>query len=395
MKYEHYVIKRKIENIFIFPFLLIGKLIALLKPSKKEYKIFFFFPYYHTGGAEKVHALITQAIGNKECIIFFTKKSTDATFYAAFEKSNCSIKNISPFTDNKWLYFFNLIYRGIITAFINNQSNYPIVFNGQCNFGYKISPWIKKEIKQIELIHSFNTFSWIRVPFIEFIDHTVMISKVRINNHLEQYEQLNVPSQFKNNIQYIGNGIELPKNKIDKNYNTPLNVLYVGRGTMEKRVHLFAAIAKQVKEKNDTLHFTIIGNIENSVPNSLLQYCLLQGNIDDASQLAKLYAQAHILLITSNTEGFPMVVMEAMAYGCAIIATPVGDLPIHVKNSIHGFVTSSINEDVVIDEMTKQIMALNTNRDLLTSIGLKNQQYAKENFDIAVFNKNYQMLLNN
>lgn len=392
MKYRHYILKRKIENIFIFPFIIIGRLISFFNPLKKEYHLFFFFPFYHTGGAEKVHALIAQATGNKNCIIYFTRKSVDDNFKNDFEKSGCDIKDISAFTDNKWLYFLHLIFRGIITGYINNQINKPIVFNGQCNFAYKISPWVNKDIKQIELIHSFNTFSWIRIPFIPYIYKTVMISKVRIGNHLDQYKNIQVPATFNYRITYICNGIELPKEAITKDDTTPLKVLYVGRGTPEKRVHLFAAIAAAVQHINPHITFTIVGDVEGVIPNHLKEHCIIKGNISDKNELAMLYQESHVLLITSNTEGFPLVVMEAMAHGCAIVATPVGDLPLHVQNE-NGFITSTIAPEKVVDEMTQYILQLSNDKHHLGIMSSNNIEYAKEHFDINVFNKKYQDLI--
>jgi len=394
LTYNHYILKRKIENIFIYPFVLLGRCIALFKPLDKEYTIFFFFPFYHTGGAEKVHALITQAVGNNNCIIFFTKKSSDTTFLNNFKQSNCVIKNISTYTDNKWLYFLNLIYRGIITNYINHQKTKPIVFNGQCNFAYKISPWINKEIKQIELIHSFNSFSWIRVPFLPFIHQTIMISKVRIENHLEQYGKLNIPLSFNNKIVYICNGITLPVQPTQKDFTTPLQILYVGRGTEEKRVHIVAEIAEKIHATNPEIVFTLAGDVENAIPYSLKHHCILKGNISDENKLASLYQQVHVLLITSVTEGFPIVVMEAMSYGCAIIATPVGDLSVHVKQTINGFITTeTVNENIVVTEMVNYISELHQNRLLLSEISKKNAQYAKDNLDIEHFKKSYYQLL--
>jgi L-malate glycosyltransferase len=69
--YQPLLIKRFLEGIFIFPFLLIGRLVALMSPLKKQYKMFFFFPFYHTGGAEKVHAQIAVANGGND---FFYQK---------------------------------------------------------------------------------------------------------------------------------------------------------------------------------------------------------------------------------------------------------------------------------------------------------------------------------
>ena len=396
MKFTHYILKRKIEGIFIFPFIVIGRLIAFVNPLKKEYNIFFFFPFYHTGGAEKVHALITQSVGNNDCIIYFTKKSTDDTFLPDFQKSGCAIKNIAVYTDNKWLYFLNLIYRGMVTSYINKQQNKPVVFNGQCNFGYKISPWIKEEIKQVELIHSFNTFSWIRVPFLPYISSTVMISKVRIEDHLQQYKNIGIPSSFYNKIMYISNGIKLPEILAAKDFEAPLKVLYVGRGTPEKRIHIVAKIAERIRRTNPEITFTIAGNVKGAIPENLKQYCILKGNISDEKKLALLYQQSHILLITSNTEGFPMVVMEAMAYGCIVIATPVGDIPFHVRNEVNGFTTNGVvDEKIVVNEMIHCIQKVDSNKNQLQKISLNNIEYAKKHFDIEVFNEKYRALLKN
>src|SRR5206468_2512178 len=112
--------------------------------------------------------------------IFFTRKSQNDLFYSEFAASGCEIRDVSNYTDNKLIYFVNIIFRGMIAAYINNQKKKPVVFNGQCNFGYKISPWISNRIPQIELIHSLCSFSYIRIPFLPFISRTVMISTVRI-----------------------------------------------------------------------------------------------------------------------------------------------------------------------------------------------------------------------
>lgn len=393
MKYAHYILKRKIEAIFIYPFILLGNIIAFIKPLKKQYDIFFFFPFYHTGGAEKVHALIAQAVGNKNCIIYFTRTSADNTFYKDFENSGCTIKNIAAFTDNKWLYFLNLIYRGIITSYINHQTKKPKVFNGQCNFAYKISPWIKTDIRQYELIHSFNSFSYIRIPFANFYEKTIMISKVRINNHLQHYQQIQAPQRLQRKIIYISNAINLPIHIPPKNYNNGLQVLFVGRGTPEKRANLFASIAALVHTTHNNINFTMVGNVEKAIHPTLLPHVLLAGNIHNEFALSQYYQQAHIVVITSNTEGFPMVVMEAMSYGCAILATPVGDIPLHIKNGENGFVTGSIQEEICLQELSAYIIQLANNSSLLELMYNNNIQYAQQHFGMQQFKQAYANLL--
>ena len=390
--YRLLLIKRMIEDVFIFPFILTGRLVALIRPLKKQYRIFFFFPFYHTGGAEKVHSQIANATGGNDCIIFFTKRSADNRFLDEFRRSGCDIRDVSTFTGNKWLYFLNLFCRGMITGYINSQKLKPIVFNGQCNFGYKISPWIKKNIPQVELIHSLNTFSYIRIPFLPFIAKTVMISQKRIEDHKELYTRYNIPSHLLNNIVHIPNAIKLPGKTFVKDDST-FTVLYVGRGTEEKRVKLVAETAKKLFEKKENVAFEIMGDVSGSINKSTYPFIKFHENISDEKMIHDIYSKAHVLMLTSATEGFPMVIMEAMAYGCIILSTAVGDIPYHVKNNENGFLFSNTeNGSAIINEATEKIIWLKDNRPVTNQMAENNISYANHNFGIERFNKNYRDL---
>lgn len=393
MNYSQYILKRKIENVLIFPFIGVGKLISKIFPLKQSFDIFFFFPFYHTGGAEKVHLQICQTVKNKKAVIYFTKKSADKRFLKEFTDTSFLIKNISAFTDNKWLYFLNLIYRGIIAGYINSTEKPPIVFNGQCNFGYKISPWIHSSIQQIELIHSYNSFSWIRIPFLPFISKTIMISQLRIEDHKKQYDKIGIPESFKKNIEWIINGVEIPESKekqVDKN----IKILYVGRGTEEKRVHIIAQIAKEVKHLNLPFNFYFMGDIKQSISNDLPIYCNFLGNITDPNIIQNYYQESHVLLLTSTTEGFPLVIAEAMMNKCVIASTAVGDIPYHLNNSKNLLFSDLKNEFVIIKETIDFLTYLTKHPEEIISIGNSNRLYAIEHFNISNFNKKYQQLLN-
>lgn len=386
------LIKRFVEDIFIFPFIVIGRAVALLKPLNEEYDVFLFFPFYHIGGAEKVHYEVAKVAGKKKSIVFFTKKSHNNLFLQNFKASGCEIKDISVYTDNKFLYFNNLIYRGIISGYINKQKGKTIVFNGQCNFGYKVSPWIKKTVPQYELIHSFNTFSYIRIPFLSFITKTVMISHVRIKQHIDFYKTYGIPAGYADKIIYIGNAIELTNTIVPKK-EAPFTVLYVGRNSPEKRLHLFLKTAAQVHASDAAIQFEILGDVSDSITAIDHSYIKFHGNKNDPATINEIYAAAHVLLLTSSTEGFPMVVIEAMNNGCAILATAVGDIPLHVKNNENGFLFSSVTDEAtIVKEAVDYILQLKNNPQLFTAISKNNSNYAAANFGIQQFNNAYSRL---
>ncbi len=379
---------------FIFPFIVLGRLIARMNPLPKEYRVFYFFPFYHIGGAEKVHAQVAQGTGGADCIIFFTRKSHNEFFLEEFRKSGCTIRDISTYTDNKFLYFLNLVWRGIISGYINAQQKKPIVFNGQCNFAYKLAPWVNSSIKQVELIHSLNSFSYIRIPFLPFISKTVMISRKRIEDHLELYTRKSIPPKYNERIAYIPNAISLPLNEIDKPQ-APFKVLYVGRGTAEKRVHIIARLAKQLQAKDAAIEFEFLGDVSEAISPSAYPFIKFWGNQGDAKLISSIYQSAHVLIITSDTEGFPMVIIEAMAHGCAILATAVGDIPYHIRPAENGYLFSSVkDEDQIVGEAEELILQLKNHPEEWKKISLNNIQYAKHNFGIEKFNEAYHNILN-
>lgn len=385
--YQWLILKRKIEGILIFPFALLGRLIARFTPLPEAYDLFLFFPFYHVGGAEKVHSEIAQLFPDKKVIIFFTKRSMNDAMLPKFTGSNITIRNISAYTDNKYLYFNNLIFRGIIAAYISRQKVAPVVFNGQCNFAYKLSPHVPERIRQVELIHSFCSFSFIRVPFIPFYTATVMISRDSIREHIVLYKRYKVPKLYADRIQLVMNGIPLPK--VSEKPITSANMLYVGRGTAEKRPHLVARIAQQA---NTIAGF--MGAVEDAIPTELRQYCHFYGEQTDAAEIDRIYREHQIIVITSSREGFPMVIMEAMARGLAVLATDVGDIPYHVKNGENGFLLDHTKKEKELVALAADLLEIwQADPALLETIARNNIAYAQEHFGIDAFAQAYRKLL--
>ena len=88
-----------------------------------------------------------------------------------------------------------------------------------------------------------------------------------------------------------------------------------------------------------------------------------------------------------------MVIMEAMAYGCVVLSTAVGDIPYHVKNNENGFLFSDTeNGSAIINEATEKIVWLKNNPSESNKMAENNISYANHNFGIERFNKNYQDL---
>ena len=89
-----------------------------------------------------------------------------------------------------------------------------------------------------------------------------------------------------------------------------------------------------------------------------------------------------------------MVVMEAMSFGCIILATPVGDLPAHIQNEKQGFLFSSVDdEEKIISEAMEYVKKLFNDPGLCTKISTDNIKYAREHFGLRTFEEAYLQLV--
>src|SRR4030095_16620273 len=148
-----------------------------------------------------------------------------------------------------------------------------------------------------------------------------------------------VPGQ----IYVVRNGLDL-----DRFCKAPLptakRVRILGVGSLEpvKRWDKLITAAAELKRKGLDFLLQIAGDGPLQV--SLKQQTEklgLSGYVEfigHSSKIPKLLADAMFLAHSSDTEGCPNVVMEAMACGRAVVAMDVGDVPDLVENGKTGFV---------------------------------------------------------
>ena len=128
----------------------------------------------------------------------------------------------------------------------------------------------------------------------------------------------------------------------------------IARLAHEKRIDRLlrvTAIARQRMGRD--LHLTIAGAgpLRSSLE-TLAQDLELGGCVTFAGPMADvrpLLAESDCLALTSDTEGTPNVLLEAMAMGCPVVATDVGGVPILVNDGQTGFVVAREDESGFAD----------------------------------------------
>ena len=117
------------------------------------------------------------------------------------------------------------------------------------------------------------------------------------------------------------------------------------------------------------------------------------GEISDSRELARIYAEADVLVLTSSREGFPLVIMEAMAHGVVPVCTDVGGIPSHVKHCVNGLLLQNGSEQQVVEQLVSAITRLAEDRRELSELSRAAFAHARQHFSGADFCAAYREIL--
>jgi glycosyltransferase involved in cell wall biosynthesis len=328
------------------------------KAGPMEPAIFMLFPFYHTGGAERVHAQIINCLQGYRPWVFICCKSKNKAFKKAFSQGS-HLFDISLFCENR---FTNPVIIGCLTEIINRTRN-AVVFGCNSFLFYDSVPFFSEKVKTIDLTHAFGGLTEVySLPLVPLLDNRVTISMKTVDDFALLYAANGIDSAYLERIKIIENKVPVPEKYNQKSFEK-MRVVYVGRGTAEKRVHLIGNIAKKCAAINPDISFTLIGDVEGSVLPEDRMHCIFKGEIDDDAILNDIYRSSHIILITSEREGLPLVLMEAMAYGVVPITTNVGAISAYVQSGLNGFLIEEQDENFLVEAFAEKIKKIFESRD--------------------------------
>lgn len=140
----------------------------------------------------------------------------------------------------------------------------------------------------------------------------------------------------------LKNPVRLPAGVRPEPPSLPLNLLYLGMLSEPKGAFdLIDAMARLTDAVRDRLHLTMAGHGEideaqRRVSASNLDEAITLYGWVNADERDALLARTHIFVLPSHFEGLPMALLEAMSFGIAPIATPVGGIPDVLKDGENG-----------------------------------------------------------
>ncbi len=368
---------------------LVGRVIGSLWPRKTGRPLFFFFPYYQVGGAERVHADIVACVAECKPWLFFTYESKDQKLKHLFQE-HARVFDLKAFAHHRFAHYICL---GALSAFINRHPN-PLVFGSNNVFFYQLLPHLKREVRRIDLVHAFGGgIEHVSLPFVAEIDTRVICSRKTLDDLTEQYASAGVGPSLLDRITFIDNQVTIPEEYPKKRRADRLKVLYVGRGTEEKRVHLIGAAAHRCREAGIPAEFIFVGDVVETIAAEHRDACTFKGEITESNELNEVYDEADVLVLTSRYEGFPMAIMEAMAHGAVPVSTDVGGISFHVKSGMNGILIENGDEAGVVDALADTVARLAADRALLDKMARSAYEYAREHFAPSRFRRAYRRLL--
>lgn len=199
------------------------------------------------------------------------------------------------------------------------------------------------------------------------------VHKRRKEKELKEYDEcdlITVPSQFsfdsflkkgipKEKLRLIPYGARIkrfrPKDKYDKdtNLNKEFNILFVGNFGIRKGAIDILEAFKKFKHPRKKL--TIVGSVDQSIK------CLIQkydtesinflGHVNN-KLLRDFYTNSEVLLFPSIEDGYGIVILEALACGCPVIATKNTGAIHSVKDKLNGFIIPIRSPKKIVDCLT-------------------------------------------
>jgi glycosyltransferase involved in cell wall biosynthesis len=105
------------------------------------------------------------------------------------------------------------------------------------------------------------------------------------------------------------------------------------------------------------------------------------------SDIPEILAASDVFLLSSNREGLPLAVLEAMAAGVPVVATNVGDLPMIVKDGVTGLLVNPDDEC----EFANALFELLSNENRAKELGNRARKLA-EGFSVEAMVRAYESL---
>ena len=170
----------------------------------------------------------------------------------------------------------------------------------------------------------------------------------------------------------------------DRESERTIRLIAVGRLVKAKRFDRFISVVARAGQATQVKFKAVIvgdGPERARLEQQATELGLLPDTIEfkgPQTEMASIYRDADILVLTSDREGTPNVVLEAMASGLPVVATRVGGIPQVVEDERSGYVANPDDEE----RLTTSLLKLICDRRLRIRMGCRARDYVESHYSL-------------
>lgn len=276
-----------------------------------------------------------------------------------------------------------------------------------CTSGYKpdlIGLWAARRvgIPAVAIAHGWTAATW-KVRLNELLDRWLMRRfDCVVSVSQAQARRVQLAGVRPERMVTIPNAVELDGQIIPSARNRALLesffadrpqtiVVAAGRLSPEKGFDLFVDTAHAMREHGD-VGFLLFGDgplreaLTRQIEMRNLQHCCILAGF--RSDLHRLLPYADVLVLSSHTEGLPVIVLESLAAGVPVVATAVGGVPEVIEDGIQGFLVNPGD----VGMLTQRLRQLIVDSELRRRMGVAGRERVAAEFSVTMQSQRYQQV---
>jgi glycosyltransferase involved in cell wall biosynthesis len=247
---------------------------------------------------------------------------------------------------------------------------------------YEVLRYVPPSVLRVGMIHTDeeSVYAAIR-PYGGCVDGMVAVSRV-IQTRLGT-----MPEFHRVPIHYLPYGVVFPDSWSPNG--TPgkaLRILYLGRLEREqKRVHLFPQIFEELQRLGCPFEWTIAGDgperaaLERQMASPANQQKVSFPGKIDYREISRLLKSHDVYLLTSDYEGLPLSLLEAMGHGLVPV---VSDLESGIRELVDEHTGKLVNPDAA-ENYARAIHWLHENRDAMRTLAQSGYSRVRAEYSLA------------
>ena len=197
-----------------------------------------------------------------------------------------------------------------------------------------------------------------------------IINHSKVNLVLSEHELRDVSLlNLKTHMKILPNGIKVFEDSLQQKSNYVPEIAFCSRLQSRKRVDLFLSIAKFAKAENIGANFSIYGpdggelsRTLNSIELQKLSNVRYMGSVQPEF-VSKILAKVDLLVLPSENEPFPMIVLESLSVGTSVLIMPSCGIASLIGNSFPEMVALEESEEALRESFLRLIKSKSLNKN--------------------------------